>query len=90
MPRFNFYFSPTHHVTQPFDRHPNDGELIALGETYGVCLVAGKTLPQTDSAVDAEYDIVPVRAMTADELAAFNKDPYTLPPPGSQRYRYAP
>ncbi len=90
MPRFNFHVSATHSVSWQFDRHPETGELIALGDTYGICRV-GKMLPmRTDPTVDAEYDVERIRGMTADELLLRARDPFTLPPRGTQRYGYTP
>jgi hypothetical protein len=89
MPRFNFHLGPQHSVQWHFDRHPDEGELIALGDTYGVCRV-GAMLPRTDPTADAEYDAERIRALTSQELMALAKEDaaFKLPPRGTQQYGY--
>lgn len=90
MPKFYFRISATHSVAWHFDRHPEEGELIAFGDAYGICQV-GKRLPPSDQTVDAEYDVIRVRGMTdAERVAVAKGDAAFLLPPRGRSYSVNP
>jgi hypothetical protein len=66
MPRFEFRYAPNNSIIWTFDRAPEIGEEIVLGES-GVYRVIGADDP-ADAGVDAEYAVARVRDPTREDI----------------------
>ncbi len=81
MPRFEFRFAPTESIQWTFDRAPEIGEEIVLGDR-GVYRVIGVDEP-FDSSVEAEYAVARIRDSTHDDMREqFMRGVNRLPPRG--------
>jgi hypothetical protein len=80
MPRLEFRFSKTDSILWTFDRHPEIGEEVVLGDR-GVFRVIERSEPGVpDPGVDAEYLCERVRDATPEDLdAMLKRGPAYLP-----------
>jgi hypothetical protein len=79
MPRLSFRHAKTESIEWTFDRHPDIGEEVVLGDR-GVFRVTGPLPTPYVSGLDAEYACELVRAPTPDEIrAALKRGVNTLP-----------
>ena len=79
MPKFLFHPDTLFPIHWHFDRAPEHGEKIVLGEA-GVFIV-GEPHERTDPSVDAEYAVTLIRPTEGEELAEIveHEASFTLP-----------
>jgi hypothetical protein len=69
LPRFSFCLSATNSIEWSFNRHPQIGEAVTLGDR-GIFLVVEKLPPPPETDIDAEYRVERLRDTTVDDLNA--------------------